>query len=145
LKYGLDGFADADGCVDLSGGDHIDVKRDGTDTGLPIDPIGSLEEFLCSSFVIEWGLYVSLGPGNVAEVWGVVVIPPAVTRWTWPWSAGGKHRWPAITRSVITISAVPHMPLPYRQLGRVGDLFDWPNRLRQRWVIAWHVVVDGRW
>jgi len=44
LKYGQDSFADADGCVDLSGGDHIDVKRDGTDTGLRIDPIGSLEE-----------------------------------------------------------------------------------------------------
>ena len=37
---------DADGCVDLSGGDRADVKRDGTDLGLRVDPIGSIEEFL---------------------------------------------------------------------------------------------------
>ena len=56
MKHGQDGFADADGCVDLSGGDHVDVKRDGTDLGLRVDPIGSIEEFLCSAFVIVWGL-----------------------------------------------------------------------------------------
>jgi hypothetical protein len=52
------------------------------------------------------------GQGTSPRFGGVVVIRPTVTRWTWPWSAGGKHRWPVITRSAITISAVPHMPLP---------------------------------
>jgi hypothetical protein len=55
VEHGQDGFADADGCVDLSGGDHVDVKRDGTDIGLRVDPIGSIEEFLCRAFVIVWG------------------------------------------------------------------------------------------
>jgi hypothetical protein len=46
VKHGQDGFADADGCVDLSGGDHVDIKRDGTSIGWRADPIGSIEEFL---------------------------------------------------------------------------------------------------
>ena len=74
MKHGQDGFADADGCVDLSGGDHVDIKRDGTSIGWLAEPIGSIEEFLCSAFVIIWSPQVSLGPGHVAEVWGGVVV-----------------------------------------------------------------------
>jgi hypothetical protein len=74
VKYGQDGFVDADGCVDLSGGDHVVVKRDGTSIGLRVDPIGSIEEFLCSAFVIVWCLWASLGRGTWPKFGGVVVM-----------------------------------------------------------------------
>ena len=77
-------FADADGCVDLSDGDHVDIKRDGTSIGLRADPIGSIEEFLWRAFVVVCGPQVSLEPGQVAEVWGSG-LPPTRS----PWRASG--------------------------------------------------------
>jgi hypothetical protein len=96
LKHGKDGFADADGCLDLSGGDHVDVKWDGTDLGLRVDPIGSLEEFPCSAFVIVWDLWVSLGPGRVAEIWG-----------------RGGHSVDRHAMAVLASQLIKHMVSPY--------------------------------
>jgi transposase InsO family protein len=72
--YGQDGFADADGCVDISGGDHVVVKRGGTSIGARVDPIGSMEEFLCSALpapsllLVADFTYVKLLTGTFAYV-----------------------------------------------------------------------------
>ena len=45
---------------------------------------------------------------------------------------------------MVTVSAVLVVPLPNRQSGPVGDLFDRPNRLGQRGVFLRQLPVDAR-
>ena len=83
MKHGQDGFADADGCVDLSGGDHVDIKRDGTSIGIRVDPIGSIKEFLCSAFVIVWSPKSLSVQGTSPKFGGVVVMMWSSQSVTW--------------------------------------------------------------
>ena len=78
------GFADAGGWVDLSGGDHVDIKRDETSIGLRADPIASIEEFLCRAFVIVSGPKSLSGQGTSPKFGGV-----ASLRSRSPWRASG--------------------------------------------------------